>query len=119
MALRMKVLTVLIVAMSPLSSLVAYAEGTDVSSQSIGDELYAAFGNENLFSDIANKFVDNSSASLSCKWWVMQASARHSEDIFQLNTQGLSPKAAPMAIAEAQKFMMEIIFKPLNYTCNR
>jgi len=119
MASRKRVLTVLVAAMSTLCSPIAYAEGANISRQPIGDKLYAAFGNDYLFSDIANEFVDNSSASFSCKWWVMQASARHSEDIFQLNTQGLSPQAAPMVIAGLQQSMMEVIFKPLNYACNR
>ena len=121
MALCKTLFTSLIAGLGSIYCSVAYAEGSSMPSQSIGEKLTAAFGNQYLFNDIAFEFVDKSDASFSCRWWVMKASQQHNSDVIQINSaqQEYGAKAVPIVVAARQKFMLESIFPPLNEACNR
>ena len=121
MALRKKLFTALLAGLSLSFCSVSYAEGSNTPSQSIGDKLNAAFGNKNLFNDVAFEFVDKSDAGLSCKWWVMKASQQHAADIMQINSteKEYGADLVPVVIAARQKYMLESIFPSLNEACNR
>ena len=121
MTLSKTLFITLIAGLSSISCSVAYAEGSSMPSQAIGEKLNAAFGNQHLFNDIAFEFVDKSDASFSCRWWVMKASQQHNSDVIQINSaqQEYGAKAVPIVVAARQKYMMESMFPPLSEACNR
>ena len=112
-----KIFTALIVSLSSFQCPSSYAQVLSVQGSEITGKLNAAFGNNNLFNEIALEFVDNSNADFSCKWWVMKASQQHESDVNQINNS--EKKYVSYVIAARQKYMMESIFPPLNRSCSR
>ena len=114
--LRKKQLLALIAGLNFICCPIAHAEGSGIAEQ-----LQSAFGNEDLFSSIADEFVNDSNASFSCKSWVMKARQQHSSDTWALNTIYTGKLAGPTrarAISQFQGQMVNFLLPSLNKACN-
>ena len=98
------------VALAPLPT-----KAQDTTSKNIGEKLYSAFGNQDLFDSIAIQFVDNNNASFSCKWWVMKANHQHQLDFNTLKT---TPQEVHQHfIGQLQSNMVDFTIPAINRVC--
>ena len=69
MTLSKTLFITLIAGLSSISCSVAYAEGSSMPSQAIGEKLNAAFGNQHLFNKIAVEFVEKADENFLASGW--------------------------------------------------